>query len=262
MAEDSVLNATIVQRHDVTEQLAIIKVQPDAGAVPEFEAGQFINLALPAVGRGPSRDSPARATARVPLTRRSYSIASPPSVRDHVELFLVLVEQGRLTPRLWDIPEGGRVWMDDTCAGSFTLDGVERDKNLVMVATGTGIAPYVSMLRQYQNTRRWRSVTVIHGVRYAADLGYREELEALARRDDTVRYLPIASREPEGSAWRGPRGRVTTTLGSLELDPRDTHVFLCGNPAMIDDARKLLEPRGFVADDRDKPGNLHFERYW
>jgi len=95
-------------------------------------------------------------------------------------------------------------------------------------------------------------------------------METIAREDPTVVYIPLATREPADSPWVGRRGRVQTVLEpdtyhalvGAPLDPAQCHVFLCGNPDMIDAVQKLLEDRGFVTDDRTTRGNLHFERYW
>jgi ferredoxin--NADP+ reductase len=139
-----------------------------------------------------------------------------------------------------------------------------------MVSTGTGVAPFMSMLRTYRGQNRWRRFVLINGVRVAADLGYRAELEQITREDPTVIYVPLATREPEGGSWTGLRGRVQTALepatyqrlAGAPLDPAHCHVFLCGNPQMIDDVELLLGQRGFVTDSRTGRGNVHFERYW
>jgi ferredoxin--NADP+ reductase len=171
---------------------------------------------------------------------------------------------------LFDLQPGGRVWMDDKCDGAFTLDTVPRGVNLVMISTGTGVAPFVSMLRTYANTNRWRRLALIDCARRAADLGYREQLEALARDDESVTYLPTVTREPTDAPWPGLRGRVQPMLepdtfdqhAGFAPDPQNTHVLLCGNPAMIDGVTTTLESRGFTAETMKQPGNIHFERYW
>ncbi len=258
-------NATLIAREDLTDTLSIVRVRPDSGRVPAFVPGQFVRLGVP---RGPHPEiGPG---GRVRLIRRAYSIASSPLETAFLEFFVVRIDEGALTPRLWEIEPPGRLWMDEQAKGEFHLDLAPPGCNLVMVSTGTGIAPFVSMLRTFRGQGRWRRFILINGVRYACDLGYREELEAAARTDATVGYVPIASREPEGSRWTGLRGRVQSVLddavlervAGVRLDPADCHVFLCGNPEMILSVQALLEARGFVTDDRNRPGNIHFERYW
>ena len=269
--ESDLTNATLIRREDLTESLSIVRVRPDSGVVPRFTPGQFVRLGVP---RGPAPGQPAagsgRRAGRVRLTRRAYSIASAPTVPDWLEFFVVRVEEGRLTPRLWEIDPGGTLWMDDTAKGEFTLDVAPPDKDLVMVSTGTGVAPFVSMLRTYRGQGRWRRFVLVNGARRVADLGYRGELEAIASEDPTVTYIPLVTLEDEGSAWEGLRGRVQTALESgtyaelvgAPLTPACCHVFLCGNPAMITDVQRLLEARGFVTDSREQRGTIHFERYW
>ncbi|MEW6251862.1 MAG: ferredoxin--NADP reductase [Planctomycetota bacterium] len=278
------------------------------GSVPDFQPGQFVRLGVPKLAEpirltaragasaaslkpgpsaavvppaapaqsAPSADRPstdpthASRAGRIRLTRRAYSIASSPLERSYMEFFVVRIDEGELTPRLWQIYPGGRLWMDPVAKGEFTLDHAPPGKDLVMISTGTGIAPFMSMLRTCRGQDRWRRFILIHGARYAADLAYRTELEQLVRADPTVCYIPIVTREPEGGEWTGMRGRVQTTLAhdiyckhvGTPLDPAECHVFLCGNPQMIDDVAALLESRGFTTDARDHPGNIHFERYW
>ena len=265
-------NATITEWIDLNDELAIFRVKPDEGCVPEFEPGQFAMLALP-------RDHPPIADAQQypagdprwkKLTRRAYSIASSTLEREYLEFYVVLVEDGKLTPKFWADKAGGRIWLDSRINGDFTLETVPDGKDLVMVSTGTGLAPYVSMLKTFRNTGRWRRFVMVHGVRYQQDLGYRAELEQIAAEDPSFIYLPMVSREPEDSDWTGLRGRVTAALEEdeykrlvgAELDPEDAHVFLCGNPAMIDQAESMLTDRGFVVQTKKQRGNLHFERYW
>lgn len=263
------LNATIVARRDLTESLAILQVRPDAGPLAPFEPGQFITLGLP--NPAPPANSPRALQRRGPgLLRRAYSIASGPDRLDQVELFIARVDGGRLTPRLWDVPVGGRLWMDSAAAGNFTLDCVPSPAvHIVLAATGTGIAPFVSMVRHYLGRARWRRAAVLHSVRQADDLGYFEELRRAAAQDATLRYVPTLTREaPPG--WTGRRGRLQGLfadgefgrLAGFALAPADCQVFLCGNPAMIDEVVALLRPRGFNLDPAGAPPNLHFERYW
>lgn len=260
---DKKLNASIVYRENLTDDLAVVRVKPDEGEVPEFEPGQFITIGLPKPVEGGGAPSGR-------LVRRAYSIASAPSQRGYVELYLVLVEKGKLTTRLWELGDHGRVWMDDTAKGHFTLGDAPSDADMVMVSTGTGLAPFVSMLREYRGKGRWRRFIVIHGARFAHDLGYRAELEAVSKEDASVVYIPTVTREPEGSEWKGLRGRVQAVLdepvfsehAGVPLDPGSSHVFLCGNPQMIEEVQTTLEGRGFVTQKKDQQGNIHFERYW
>lgn len=264
------LNATLAERHDLNEMLSIVRVRPDSGRVPDFMPGQFITLGLPKdISPEVAAIRPPR-PGRTPMTRRAYSIGSPPSETDSYELFVVLVAEGKLTPRMWTLNVGDRLWMDDTAKGEFTLEGVPPGQDVVLISTGTGIAPFMSMLRHYRGTGRWRRLVMINGVRRVSDLGYRAELEAICREDASVCHIPVVSREGAADGWSGLHGRVPVALEPATyerlvgspLDPACCHVFLCGNPGMIDDVEALLQACGFRTQTDDQPGNIHVERYW
>jgi ferredoxin--NADP+ reductase len=162
--------------------------------------------------------------------------------------------------------------MDPEPKGIFTLGNLPKDARLVLVATGTGLAPYVSMLRRWPASApepRWSRAVVIHGVRHPEELGYRSEIEARARTDARVTYVPVVSRATT-TEWSGLAGRVQRVLEpdafraatGETLAPDRHHVFLCGNPDMIRDVRAQLEPLGFRLDTVREPGALHLEKYW
>jgi ferredoxin--NADP+ reductase len=186
-----------------------------------------------------------------------------------VELFVVHVADGEFTSWLFGKREGSRLWMSPRASGGFTLEGFPRGKDLVLVSTGTAVAPYVSMIRTYRGQAPWRRLVLVNGVRYAADLGYRDELEALACGPGFI-YLPMVTREAAGSDWKGLRGRVGDVLAprrfasltGFSLDPETCHVYLCGNPLMIEETETVLRQRGFRKHTRHNPGTLHLEKYW
>lgn len=254
-------NATLLDRHDLTPELAVVTVRPDSGDVPEFVPGQYTLLGLPP-DDGPSFTPGGRPR----LVKRAYSIASPAQRRDAYEFYVVLVEGGKLSTRLWTVGSGERLWMDGAVRGGFTLDHADRGSDVLMVATGTGVAPFMSMLRTHAAAPPWRRCVLVHGVRRVAELGYREELESLAALDPRFSYLPVVSREP----WPGRRGRVQPLLEpdafaagtGLALTPESFHVFLCGNPGMVESTQQLLASRGFTNGQVDGPGGVHFEKYW
>ena len=264
-----VFNATVVERHDLGGELSIVRVRPDSGQVADFKPGQFSTLGLPRDDGDGSANKGAPG-GRPKLIRRAYSIASSPEQREYLEFYVVRVEGGRLTPKLWTVEQGGRLWMDEKIRGHFTLDDAPAGKDLVMVSTGTGIAPYISMLRTFRGKSRWRRFVMINGVRRVDELGYRQELEETSRSDPTVTYVSVVSREPADSDWLGLRGHVQLALEAetyqklvgADLDPAQCHVFLCGNPEMIKSVQAMLEGRGFRTHNKKSPGNIHFERYW
>jgi len=266
---DDPFNAVLVEREDINPELAIFRYAYENDAVPDFEPGQFTTLGL--IKPDDPNKPPKRPRKGPALLRRAYSIASSPNEKRWIEFFIVRVEGGALTPRLWDMKLGDRIFMDSKIKGHFTLDGVPDGKDLVMISTGTGLAPCLSMLHTFRNSGRWRRLVIMHGVRLSQDLGYRAELEKIAAKDESVVYIPTVTREPDGSDYDGFRGRVTGVIDpstyeqlvGSPLTPEDSHVFLCGNPAMIDQCETELCERGWSVKGRDNPqGNIHFERYW
>ena len=264
-------NAKVVGREDFTKDLAVFKIAYEDAEVPEFTPGQFATLGV--IKPETPEEAAKRRRPGPKLLRRAYSIASSPREKNHLEFYIALVEEGQLTPKLWQLHEGDRLFMDHKIKGHFTMDDVPDGKDLIMVSTGTGLAPFLSMVdTYYDQPGRWNRLVFIHGVRYACDLGYRDKLEKLAAEDPDIFYIPAVTREPDDSDYDGPRGRCQTVLtqehldrlaGGVKLDPETAHVFLCGNPAMIDQCEVELTQVGFTVKDRKNPdGNVHFERYW
>ena len=197
--------------------------------VPEIERlyfipGQFVSLSAEVGGRN---------------ITRAYSIASPPD-GNRFELCLNLVEQGLFSPFLFQLQPGDVV---ETSAplGYFVLRNPGRDA--IFVATGTGIAPFRSMLRAWLAQNDRAALTLIFGVRYEHSLMYRDEFEALEREHANFRFLPTLTR-PEPS-WTGRAGRVEQHLLEVIGDRRDFDVYICGLKAMVDEVRALLKGCGF-----------------
>jgi len=265
------LNATVSQRIDVAPGLMVLCVAPDKD-VPRFEPGQFAVIGLPAGAPRVALSDPGEPVADPDkLIRRAYSLASPSLPGNHLELFVTLVRSGELTPRLFALQPGARLWVGPKITGLFTLADVPPDQNLALVATGTGLAPYMSMLRTRLEAGGPRKVAVMVGARHSWDIGYVSELRTMQRLAPTFTFLPIVSRpDGEPTPWGGAKGHVQSlwTGGALEqawgFKPKadNTHVFLCGSPAMIEDMTQLLEAEGFKAHEKGSPGQIHVEKYW
>jgi ferredoxin--NADP+ reductase len=263
-------NATLIGREEINPQLVILRVRPDGELFP-FTPGQFAVLGLRAAEpRVPEAAPESPPTDPEKLLRRAYSIASSSVERAYLEFYLNLVNTGELTPRLFALQHGGRLFLSPKASGVFTLDRVAPGKTLLLIATGTGLAPYMSMLRTLLIQERERRVVVLHGARCSWDLGYRAQLESLARLCLNFTYLPTITRPVEDSHFQGHTGRIQTLLEQgvvqttcgLDLDPALTDVFLCGNPDMIASVKTLLLARGFVPDQGKQAGTLHVEEYW
>jgi ferredoxin--NADP+ reductase len=250
----------------------VLDVAPDAGAVQAFEPGQFAVVGLPASApRTPLSDPEPPREGPDRLIRRAYSIASPSLPGHHLELFVTLVRSGELTPRLFALQPGSRLWLGPKITGLFTLAEVPPDQDLVLVATGTGLAPYMSMLRTRLVAGGGRRVAVLVGARHSWDLGYAAELRTMQRLVPEFTFLPIVSRpSEEPTPWGGATGHVQSLWsdGALERawgrkpTAADTHVFLCGHPQMVEGMQAQLAAEGFQTHEKGRPGQVHLEKYW
>ena len=152
----------------------------------------------------------------------------------------------------------------------FTLDKVPPEQDLVLLATGTGLAPYMSVIRTELVAGLKRKFIVAHGARMSSDLGYRGELEGLSRQWPNVVYAAAITRPCKDPTWSGHTGRlqelfhrgVLDELAGERISPRRFDVFLCGHPGMIETVGALMAERGFVKGTARDPGNLHVEEYW
>jgi ferredoxin--NADP+ reductase len=263
-------NATLVGREEINAQLLVLRVQPD-GQLFEFSPGQFAVLGL--VGgesRVPEADPESTTPDPAKLIRRAYSIASASLERRYAEFYVTLVNSGQLTPRLFARPYGSRLFMGPKASGLFTLDRTPPEKAVVLIATGTGLAPYMSMLRTLLVQDSRRRFVVLHGARYSWDLGYRGELESLTRVRPNLTYIPSITRPEKDPHFIGATGRVQNLLqeglverkANVALDPTQAEVFLCGNPDMIEASKIILLERGFTPSKGKEPGTLHVEEYW
>lgn len=205
---------------------------------------------------------------------RAYSMMSAP-YDEHLEFFSIVVPDGEFTPELAKLGVGDRVLLDRTAYGFLTLDRFPDGRDLWMLATGTGVAPFLSILQDPETWTRFRNVVLAYSARSANELAYRDWLAALpahplvgdAVTADRFRFVPAVTREALPGALPT---RLTTALtdGALErsaglsLAHEHSRVMVCGNPDMVDDCRKLLTARGFRLSRRAAPAHLAFENYW
>jgi len=266
------LNAIVIQRMDFAPGLMVLRVAPDDWELPAFKPGQFSVLGLAASApRCPDAEPEDPMPAPDAFIRRAYSIASSSLEREYLEFYIAHVKSGALTPRLFSLQVGDRVWLSPKATGLFTLDEVPEDQNLVFISTGTGLAPYMSMIHTHLRPDHSRRFAILQGARNSWDLGYRTELFHLQHLAPNFRYLPIITRPADELVpWKGHTGRLQAfwTQGERNQacgftpEPAHTHVFLCGNPDMIDAMKPLLEAEGFTLHTKQQPGQIHVEEYW
>ena len=203
------------------------------------------------------------------MIRRAYSIASESRADEFLEFYLTVVMSGELTPRLFNLKIKDRLHVGPKAVGVFTLDKAP-GKHILMIGTGTGLAPYMSMLRSELECNGPRQFVVVHGARFSWDLGYRTELTGLARHCRNFHYIPVITRPQEDVTWRGRSGYLQNLIAStaieeetgLALTPEHFDIFLCGNPGMIETVISWADARGFVRDKGHDIGTLHTEEYW
>ena len=221
-----------------------------------FTAGQFAKLALPAPPG-----------AKEPMLGRPYSFVNPPGAPVH-EFYFVVVPEGPLSPRLAALVPGDRLWLLARANGFFTIDEVPTAPSLWCLATGTGLGPFLSILRTAAPWQKFPRVVLVHAVRYARELVYAEEIADVARtHPDAFRFVPVVSREDHPEALRGRipallADRQIETRAGLTLGPDTAHAMLCGNPQMVDDTQALLGDRGMRRHRRREPGHITVETYW
>lgn len=248
-----------------TEKLFSLTITRPSGFA--FVPGQFARLGLALDPAAPD----------TPNEWRAYSMVSGPN-ENELEFYSVVVPDGKFSPPLAQLGVGDALWVNKTVFGFLTLDAFAGGEDLWLLATGTGLSAYLSMLRDPTTFSRFKRIVLVHGVRHAFELAYRNELLSLMQQHPgQLTYLPITTQEPltqDLSPSLSPSGlapaRLTTLLisgeleqrASLSLDPNQAKVMLCGNPAMVTEMRGLLSERGFAAGRRGVAGNLAVENYW
>lgn len=218
----------------------------------EFEAGQFVKLALDVAGE---------------RVARPFSFVNPPD-DPILEFYGVIVPQGPLSPRLARLAVGDAIGLSARPAGFLVLSELPDAETLWLLATGAGIAPFLSILRSAALWQRFGTVVLVHAARFAGELVYRELiLQIQKERKERFRYVTFVSREaaPASLAGRIPAavadGRLEAAAGR-QLTPEGSQVMLCGNPAMLKDARAALVARGMKKHRRRSPGQISVESFW
>jgi ferredoxin--NADP+ reductase len=180
-----------------------------------------------------------------------------------LEFYGIVVPQGPLSPRLARLSPGDMLYVASNPAGFLVLSELPDAETLWLISTGTGIAPFLSILRTEAPWRRYRNVVLVHAVRHAQELVYREMIESFPK----LRYVRMVSREtvPDALAGRIPAavrdGRLEAAAG-VALAPASSQVMLCGNPDMLKDTSAALGERGMRKHRRRAPGHITVESFW
>ena len=202
---------------------------------------------------------------------RAYSIASP-NYEEHLEFLSIKVPEGPLTSKLQNIKVGDTVIVGKKPTGTLLIDYLLPGKNLYLIGTGTGLAPWLAVARDPETYERFDNVVVVHGVRQVQELAYQELFEKELPKHEflgeivkgKLHYYPTVTREP----FRN-QGRISTqinngtfpqNLGLPDLNPETDRVMLCGSPAMLSELKELLEKRGFKEGNTTTPGDFVIER--
>lgn len=243
------IEGTVVENIHWTENLFTLKIDAD---VDEFTAGQFTSLALDIDGE---------------RIARPYSYLSSPQERP-LEFFFYTATEGVLSNALVNLKAGDSIWVKKQSNGFFVLNEIPDCKEIWMLGTGTGIAPFFSILHSEEAWQRFEKVVLVHAVRTLADLRYQEKVNALRDNyQDRFLFQAFVSREVVPGTING---RIPSTLedGSLEdavglkLDTEKSHIMLCGNPDMVSDVVSVLKAKGFAKNRRRTPGHITVENYW
>jgi len=244
------VNARVEKVINWTDSLfSIIVTAP----VDPFTAGQYAKLALEINGE---------------RVVRAYSYVNAPSNKN-LEFYLVLVPGGKLSPSLYALEPGDEVLITQDAQGFFVIDEVPDCDTLWMVATGTAIGPFLSILEEGKGLERFKDIVLVHAVRYAQDLSYLPQMQQLQQRfNGKLKIQTVVSREEAAGSLTG-RVPALIESGQLEaatgvtIDAERSHIMICGNPEMVKDTQQLLkDTRNMRKHFRRKPGHITSEQYW
>ena len=202
---------------------------------------------------------------------RAYSIASP-NYEEHLEFLSIKVEEGPLTSHLQHIQVGDTIIVGKKPTGTLLIDYLTPAKRLYLLSTGTGLAPFLSIIRDPETYEKFETVVVVHGVRQVDELAYHDLIvDHLPQHEflgdmigQQLRYYPTVTRETYRNMGRVTalieNGKLFTDLGMPPMNPAEDRVMLCGSPGMLNDLKHMLETQGFVEGNTSIPGDFVIER--
>ena len=250
-----------------TEQITYTKQWTDnllSFKVSRNEAYKFIPGQFARLGLKKADDS---------IVWRPYSIVSA-DYDEELEFYSIIVPDGEFTQIVKDIKFGDEILVDKTNYGLLTTDRFENGKDLWLLSTGTGLAPFISILYQFDIWEQYEKIFLVHCVRTANELTYQDTINAFYTHEyygelvkDKLVYIKVVTREQTGGDLYG---RITDLIENnkleeyvnLKLSLENSRIMICGNPDMVDDTRKILAARGMTVSKRSNPGNMAVENYW
>lgn len=244
-------NAEVVNRIDWNDHLFSLQFHcPD---FPNTKAGQFTKVGI-------EQDEGK-------VLSRAYSLVNSPDA-EYLEIIAVPVEEGSLSPQLHEVKVGDTLKVMSPATGFLILDEVPHSETLYLVATGTGVGPFLSILETEQPWQTYQNIVLVYGVRLASDLAYQDKIQGwLKTYPEQFTFVPIVSRETKDGALQGripqliAEGKIQQFCGN-PIHPGQCQVMLCGNPDMIQQTIVELESLGLTKHLRRSPGQISMERYW
>ncbi len=211
-----------------------------------FNNGEFVSIGLRPEGK---------------LIARAYSIVST-NDDDYLEFLSIHVPQGPLTSRLSDIREGEPIWINSKSTGTLTMQHVLAGRNLYMLSTGTGLAPFISLIHDAELYQRFENVVLVHTVRAVAELAYKQDIESMA--NPHLHYVPTVTRDPFAINARGAdlfrSGELSRILDLPPANPEHDRVMICGNPDMNKEMTEYLKHHGWTETSHRGIGNFTTEK--
>ncbi|MCF6783816.1 MULTISPECIES: ferredoxin--NADP reductase [Pseudomonadaceae] len=256
VSEEKFTRQRLLEVQTLTPTLFTLRTTRDPGF--RFTAGQFARLGV----RKPSGS----------IVWRAYSMVSAPH-DEFLDFFSIVVPDGEFTSELSRLAVGDELLIDKQAFGFLTLDRFPDGRDLWLLATGTGLAPFLSILQGFEAWERFERIILVYSVREARELAYQQLIAELPQREyleglgHKLTYLPVVTREQVPGALNG---RITRLIenGELEraagliLTPEHSRIMLCGNPQMIEDTRQVLKARDLNLALTRKPGQVAVENYW
>ncbi|WP_324829974.1 ferredoxin--NADP reductase [Pseudomonas saxonica] len=253
---DKFTRQTLLEVNPLTPSLFTLRTTRDNGF--RFRAGQFTKLGV--------------TKADGSTVWRAYSVVSSP-YDEFLEFFSIVVPGGEFTSELSRLKVGDTLMVERQAYGYLTLDRFIDGRDLWLLATGTGVAPFLSILQDFEVWEKFERIVLVYSAREVRELAYQDLIADLTQREylaeyaHKLTYIPIVTREEVPGTLNG---RITTLIESGELEraagvqlsPEHSRVMLCGNPQMIDDTRKLLKERNLQLSLTRRPGQVAVENYW